>query len=101
MIPEEEYFRGVIKKFVRDEMVTLLGAKEFSKRLHKRDDRKDIDKEIESLSEKATNLLISKLKNAGYLTGGKEPSKDDFNRIWKDTVNECFGESSESRDNSE
>ena len=100
MISKEEYFHNVMKSTIKNTVQTLLKTREFSKRFLIREDHKDIDKEIDEISEKIMGLFISKLKEGGYLENDKEPSKGEFEKLLKSAINEYFGETSESKSDS-
>jgi hypothetical protein len=97
---KEEYFRNILKGTIRNTVQTLLRTREFSKRFLVREDQKDIDKEIEKISNEIMDKFLAKLKEEGYLEEDKEPSKNEFEKLLKSTINEYFGETSESKSDS-
>jgi len=96
MTDKEEYFRNVMKDTIKNTVQTLLRTREFSKRFLTRDDQKNIDKEIDRISDEIMTRFISKLSERGYLENDKEPSESEFGKLLKSTIDEYFGETSES-----
>jgi hypothetical protein len=96
MTDKEEYFRNVLKSTIKNSVQTLLRTGEFSKRFLTRNDQKDIDKEIERISDEIITLFISKLGEKGYLENSSDPSESEFKNLLKSTIDEYFGEKSES-----
>jgi hypothetical protein len=96
MIDREEYFRKVMKNTVKISIQTLLRTTEFSRNFLVRGDKKNIDKELDKISDDVMDLFIKKLKEKGYLEDNKEPSQSEFERLLKETVQDYFGEKSAS-----
>lgn len=93
---KEDYFRNIMGNTVKNMVQTLLRTGEFSKRFLTRDDQKDIDEEISRISDEIMIRFIVKLSERGYLENGKEPSESEFRALLKSTIDEYFGEKSES-----
>ena len=96
MTDKEEYFRNIMKNTIKNTVQTLLRTGEFSKRFLTRDDQKGIDKEIDRISDEIMTLFISKLAERGYLENSSDPSESEFKNLFKSTIDEYFGEKSES-----
>ena len=96
MTTKEEYFRNVMKNTIKNAVQTLLRTREFSKRFLAREDQKEIDKKIDKISDEIMNLFVSKLRERGYLENDKKPSKGEFEKLLKLSINEYFGETGES-----
>ena len=70
MMSEEEFLRRDIKNAVSNTVRTVFRTREFSKNFLGRKDSKDIDHQIESISDGISNIIIQKLKSENLL--GKE-----------------------------
>lgn len=99
MISKEEYMRRVLRNTIRDAVQTLLRTKEFSDKFLIRNDTKEIDKEVETISESVVSKLIAGLKQRGFLEEGKEISSLEFEEIFQNTMKEYFSERHEGKDN--
>ena len=76
-------------KTMRELVKNTLSSKELAKQYLTNPNKKDIDREIDELTIKATDIFIQKLKAKGYLED-KEPTEEEFGELLKEAINECF-----------
>ena len=91
MTTKEEYFSDVMSNIIRDEVQTLLRTKEYSAKFLPRKDMKSVDEEIEKISDEIVTKLLRQLKAKGLLENGKTISREDFEQLYRSTMNEYFG----------
>jgi hypothetical protein len=94
---KEEFYRKITSKTMRELVKNALSGKELAKSYLTNPNKKDIDKKIDELTGRATDIFILKLKEKGYLEG-KEPTEEEFGKLLKEAIKECFN--GEARDNS-
>jgi hypothetical protein len=99
MTTEKEYFKNVMRNTVRDAVQTLLRTRRYSARFLPRKDVKSIDKEIEIIADQIITRLVDKLEAKGALDTRKTLAREEFEQMFRSTVDEYFGESSEGKIN--
>jgi len=92
---KEEYLTNVLRATIRETVQTILETKELSKEFFSRVDQKAIEKDLEKVSDDVTTLLVSKLKERGFLEEGKDVSEAEFGELLNAILKEYFGGQSE------
>ena len=99
MITREEYFKSVMQGTLKNTVQTLLRTKEYSAKFLSREDITSVDKEIEEISSEIASRLISQLEVRGMLDEQSKVSEKEFEALFRSTIDEYFGESSEGKTN--
>lgn len=93
MITKEEFYQQALHDVVRGTIQTLLRTRDLSKRFLARDDIKEVDKDIDRISDDITKSLMEKMKSAGWLEDDdKTLDERSFEQLFRSTVAEYFGE---------
>jgi len=97
MTTRKEFFKSVMEDTLKNTVQTLLRTKEYSARFLSRKDAGSIDNEIAGISSEIATRLISKLEARGKLEEQSKISQKEFDELFRSTIDEYFGESSEGK----
>jgi len=85
----EDFFKRVLQKTIEPLVVQLLESKDFAKAYATRDDQKEINKKVRSITEKAAELLVEKLEKKNLLEK-RDASEKEFKELLDESVKEAL-----------
>lgn len=82
----EAYLTAALRSTVRISVETILRSQEYSPKFLARMDKEEIDRRVDEVTEEVAALFVRELKSAGYTQPGNEPSENEFESIFRRTL---------------